>query len=138
MIRALRLLFLGLLAVVLIGLALANRQIVTLRVLPLEAGSFLGWDWAVQVPLFLVILAGVLLGLLIGFVWEWVVVSGDPQNFAGAFDGGLQLVLADSGTVRAAQRRICEFGQIECGGFGTGARGKTRIGRPRSRLLVSH
>ncbi|MEO1949719.1 DUF1049 domain-containing protein [Thioclava sediminum] len=80
MIRALRLLFLGLLAVVLIGLALANRQIVTLRVLPLEAGSFLGWDWAVQVPLFLVILAGVLLGLLIGFVWEWARESRLRRN----------------------------------------------------------
>ncbi|KEO56438.1 lipopolysaccharide assembly protein LapA domain-containing protein [Thioclava pacifica] len=72
MIRALRLLFLGLLAVILIGLALANRDIVTLRVLPLEAGQFLGMSWAVQVPLFLVILAGVILGLLIGFVWEWL------------------------------------------------------------------
>lgn len=72
MMRALRLLFLGLLAVILIALALANRDIVTLRVLPAEAGSFLGMDWAVQVPLFLVILAGVILGLLIGFVWEWM------------------------------------------------------------------
>ena len=72
MMRALRLTFLGLLAIILIALALANRDIVTLRLLPAEAGDFLGLSWSVQVPLFLVILGGVLLGLLIGFVWEWV------------------------------------------------------------------
>ncbi|KFE34612.1 lipopolysaccharide assembly protein LapA domain-containing protein [Thioclava atlantica] len=72
MIRMLRLLFLGLLAVILIVLALANRQIVTLRLLPPELGQFLGVDWAIPVPLFLVILAGALIGLLIGFVWEWL------------------------------------------------------------------
>jgi uncharacterized integral membrane protein len=72
MMRALRLLFLGLLAIVLIALALANRDIVTLRLLPAEAGSFLGYSWSVQLPQFLVIFAGVILGLLIGFVWEWI------------------------------------------------------------------
>lgn len=72
MFRVLRLLFLAALAVVMIALALANRDIVTLRVLPPEVAAFLGLDWAMQVPLFLVILAGVLLGLLIGFVWEWL------------------------------------------------------------------
>lgn len=72
MFRILRLLFLAALAVVMIALALANRDTVTLRVLPPEAAEFLGLDWAVQVPLFLVIFAGVLLGLFIGFVWEWM------------------------------------------------------------------
>lgn len=72
MIRALRYLFLAALAVVMIALALSNRAPVELRALPPEAGAFLGVDWAVQVPLFLVILGGVLLGLLIGFVWEWM------------------------------------------------------------------
>lgn len=72
MFRLLRLAFLGLLALVLIALALANREIVTLRVLPPEAGEFLGFSWAVQMPLFLVIFAGILIGLLIGFVWEWM------------------------------------------------------------------
>nr|WP_295534328.1 LapA family protein [uncultured Thioclava sp.] len=70
--RALRLLFLGLLAILLIALALANRDIVTLRLLPNEAGSFLGYSWSLQMPLFLVVFAGVILGLLIGFVWEWI------------------------------------------------------------------
>lgn len=72
MIKALRLLFLAALAVVLIALALANGEIVTLRALPPEAGDFLGFSWSVQLPLYLVIFAGILIGLLIGFVWEWL------------------------------------------------------------------
>lgn len=72
MIKALRLLFLAALAVVLIALALANGEIVTLRALPPEAGDFLGLSWSVQLPLYLVIFAGILIGLLIGFVWEWL------------------------------------------------------------------
>ena len=72
MIKALRLLFLAVLAVVLIALALANGEIVTLRVLPPEAGAFMGFSWSVQLPLYLVIFAGILIGLLIGFVWEWL------------------------------------------------------------------
>ena len=72
MLRALRLLFLVVLAGVLVALALANRDVVTLRVLPSEAGDFLGFGWSVQLPLFLVIFAGMMLGLMIGFLWEWL------------------------------------------------------------------
>nr|WP_083217514.1 LapA family protein [Thioclava sp. SK-1] len=70
--RILRLAFLAALAVVLIVIALANRQLVTLNLLPQEASDFLGLNFSIQLPLFLVIFAGVLLGLLIGFVWEWL------------------------------------------------------------------
>jgi uncharacterized integral membrane protein len=72
MFRALRLVFLAVVAVTLIGLALANRDIVTLRALPPEAGDFLGFTWSIDVPLFAVVFAGILLGLLVGFVWEWM------------------------------------------------------------------
>ncbi len=72
MFRALRLLFLAAVAVVLIALAMANRDVVTLRALPADAGDFLGYSWSIQVPLFAVVFAGILLGLLVGFVWEWM------------------------------------------------------------------
>lgn len=72
MIRVLRLLFLAALALALVALAMANRDIVTLRLLPPEAAEFLGLSWALQLPLFLVIFAGIVLGLLIGFLWEWL------------------------------------------------------------------
>lgn len=72
MIRFLRLAFLASLALILIALALANGEGVTLRVLPPEAGAFMGLSWAVQLPLYLVIFAALLAGLALGFVWEWL------------------------------------------------------------------
>jgi uncharacterized integral membrane protein len=72
MFRLLRLLLIAVLALGLIALAMANRDIVTLRALPLEAGDFLGFSWSVQMPLFAVVFGGILVGLLIGFVWEWM------------------------------------------------------------------
>lgn len=71
MLRLLRYLFLAVVAVVLIVLALANRASVELHLLPVSMGDFLGFSWTVQLPLFLVIFGGILLGLLLGFVWEW-------------------------------------------------------------------
>ncbi len=72
MIRFVKYLFLALLGLVLLTLALANRQMVGLRLLPDEPGSYLGLNPSIQVPLFLVIFAGIVIGLLIGFVWEWL------------------------------------------------------------------
>lgn len=67
----LRYLFLGVLALVLLVLALANREFVTLRVLPEDLGSYLGLTAAFSAPLFVVIFLAMALGLLVGFVWEW-------------------------------------------------------------------
>lgn len=67
----LRYLFLGLLAFVLLVLALANRDPVTLRLLPEAFGSYVGTG-TVTIPLFVVIFLAIALGLLIGFVWEWL------------------------------------------------------------------
>lgn len=67
----LRVLLLGLLAFVLLILALANREIVTLRLLPGEMASYLGLRMDVNMPLFLVILLAGALGLFIGFTVEW-------------------------------------------------------------------
>jgi uncharacterized integral membrane protein len=64
--------FLGALAVVLISVAMANRALVELRLLPDELATPLGLAWSVQLPLFLVIFAAIIAGLLIGFVWEWL------------------------------------------------------------------
>ncbi|MFD2173186.1 LapA family protein [Rhodobacter lacus] len=72
MIRLIRYLFLLVLALVLVTLAMSNRDLVTLQLLPAEAETYLGMNWRLQVPLFLVIFAGMGLGLLIGFVWEYL------------------------------------------------------------------
>ena len=59
-------------AAVLIAVALANRGMVTLRLVPGELADVLGLGHSIDLPLFLVILGGVLVGLLVGFVWEWL------------------------------------------------------------------
>ena len=64
-------LFLALLAIVLVTIALANADPVTLRLLPAAMAGFLGWSWQITLPLFLVVFVGIAVGLLIGFVWEW-------------------------------------------------------------------
>ena len=64
--------FLGVLAVVLISVAMANRGGITLRLLPDELATPLGLAWSIELPLFVVIIAAIVAGLLIGFVWEWL------------------------------------------------------------------
>jgi putative membrane protein len=72
MIRYLRYAIFATLAVVLVTVALANRDTVTLRALPEDLAALTGLGWTVDLPLFLVIFGGIAAGLLIGFVWEWV------------------------------------------------------------------
>lgn len=71
MIRYLRYLFLGLLGLCLLTVALANRPTVAVRALPDDLAAFLGVNWQMDLPLFLIIFASIVAGLLIGFVWEW-------------------------------------------------------------------
>ncbi|MDW4498671.1 LapA family protein [Sulfitobacter sp. D35] len=59
-------------AVALIAIALANRGLVTLQVLPTEIAGYFAVNPSIELPLFLVILGGILVGLLVGFVWEWI------------------------------------------------------------------
>ncbi len=69
--RYIRYAFLGGLAVVLIAVALGNRGMVTLHLLPEELSGFLGLSWQVSLPLFIVIFGSIIAGILIGFVWEY-------------------------------------------------------------------
>jgi uncharacterized integral membrane protein len=70
--RAIKYLFLIVVAIALVILALANRDPVTLTLLPQELALWSGVDIAMELPLYLVILGGVVTGLLVGFVWEWL------------------------------------------------------------------
>ena len=71
MIRYLRLLLLGLLGLGLLTVALANRAPVMLQLLPTDLAALTGLSWAMELPLFVVIFGGIVVGVLIGFVWEW-------------------------------------------------------------------
>ena len=70
--RFIRLIFVAFLALVLVAVALANRQVVTLSLFPANLGEFLGGTWSVAVPLFLVIFVAFALGMLAGLIWEWM------------------------------------------------------------------
>lgn len=70
--RVLRMVFVVLLALILVGIALANRQMVTLSLFPANIDAFLGGRWSVDLPLFLVIFLAIAFGMLAGLVWEYL------------------------------------------------------------------
>lgn len=70
--RYIRYLFLAVIGICLLVMAMANREPVTLTLLPPEIAEFAGIAPSVSLPLFLVVLGGIVAGLLIGFVWEWL------------------------------------------------------------------
>lgn len=70
--RYIRYVFLGCLAIVLISVALANRGLVQLQLLPTGLSELLGLQQQVSLPLFIVIFGSLIAGVLVGFVWEWL------------------------------------------------------------------
>ena len=63
--------FTALIALILVTVALANRSIVTVQLLPEALASILGFNFNVTLPLFLILALAVGTGLLLGFIWEW-------------------------------------------------------------------
>ncbi|MFB2595034.1 lipopolysaccharide assembly protein LapA domain-containing protein [Paracoccus sp. p4-l81] len=82
MLRVLNLVILGALLIVLLGMAFANREMVMVEAMPATLAAWIGVDWSVRMPLFLVILMSVLLGLVIGLVWEWLREYGQRAEAA--------------------------------------------------------
>lgn len=70
--RNLSLIFWALVAVVLVTVGLANREIVTLSAVPEGLGGLIGVRPAIALPLFMVVLIGFGAGMLLGLVWEWI------------------------------------------------------------------
>jgi uncharacterized integral membrane protein len=70
--KTIRYAFWAIVGLCLILVGLANRGVVTVRAMPEALFDLLGISPDVQLPLFMVIFAGVAAGLLIGFLWEWV------------------------------------------------------------------
>jgi uncharacterized integral membrane protein len=80
--RYIRYLCIAIFAVALVSVALANRGMVTLQVLPTEVSGLFALNPSFEMPLFVVILASVLAGLMIGFVWEWIREYGERAEAA--------------------------------------------------------
>lgn len=73
MLRLLKYIVLAIIALVLVVLALANRQFVTLNLLHEDIAAWSGVELpAIELPLFAVIFGGVAIGLLIGRIAEWL------------------------------------------------------------------
>lgn len=72
MLRYIRIAFIVLTALVLLALALANRTSVTLHLLPEDLASVIGLSASWSMPLFVVLFLAIALGVLIGFIWEWL------------------------------------------------------------------
>ena len=70
--RFIRLCVLGAIAIFLLVVAMANRDPLTIRLLPDELAAFVQVNWEITLPAFAVLLAAVVLGVALGFVWEWV------------------------------------------------------------------
>lgn len=76
MLRLIRTLLLGFIGLLLVIVAVANLQLVTVHLLPPAIARLTGIDRTYELPLFLVILAAMLLGVALGLVWEWIRESG--------------------------------------------------------------
>ena len=70
--RYLRYILFAVLTLALLIVALANRVLVTFSVLPDDIAALLGWQWRIDVPLYMVLALGAVVGLLLGFIWEWL------------------------------------------------------------------
>jgi uncharacterized integral membrane protein len=69
--RVLKYIFLVIVGLVLVTLAVTNRESVTVRLLREGLGNATGLGFAATIPLFVVIFAALLAGVILGFVWEW-------------------------------------------------------------------
>ncbi len=69
--RYLRYGFLAIVGLCLLVVALANRGMVGIKLLPEEMAAEVGQPFQYEMPLFVIIFASIAVGLLIGFVWEW-------------------------------------------------------------------
>ncbi len=69
--RYIRYLCIAVFAIALISVSMANRNVVTLKLLPDELAGLFAVNPQIDLPLFIVIFAGILVGIFVGFVWEW-------------------------------------------------------------------
>lgn len=72
MLRYFKYAVLAVIAVGLVSVSMANRQMVELKAMPDVFAEQLGGNFTLPLPLFIVIFAGIGLGLLIGYILEWL------------------------------------------------------------------
>lgn len=70
--RAMRFAFFVILAVVLVLVAAANRDMVTVSLLPPAVAPFAGGQWSLTMPAFVALFLAMVFGVLVGLIWEWL------------------------------------------------------------------
>ena len=70
--KYLRYALLALVLLLCVTVALANREPVTLALWPDTVSAFLGFGYALTLPLFAIVGLAAGLGLVLGLVWEWL------------------------------------------------------------------
>ncbi len=63
--------FAAVVALIFVTVAVANRSIIEVKLLPDTLAALVGGNVGIQLPLFLVLGLAIGAGLLLGFVWEW-------------------------------------------------------------------
>ena len=74
--RAIRFAFFVILAVVLVLVAAANREMIAVSLLPPAVAPFAGGTWSLTMPAFVALFLAMVFGVLVGLVWEWRRESG--------------------------------------------------------------
>ncbi len=72
MMAYLRYAFAALVAAIFVTIALANRAMIELKLLPDTLAGLVGTNLQITLPLFLFLGLAVTAGLVLGFVWEWL------------------------------------------------------------------
>ena len=70
MLRAINYILYGIVATVLIFIALANREVIRISLVP-EEFSFIGYNFQLNTPIFFIFFAGFAFGIMVGFILEW-------------------------------------------------------------------
>ena len=70
MLHAINYILYGIVAIVLIFIALANREIILISLVPEEL-SFIGYNFQLNTPIFFIFFAGFAFGIMVGFILEW-------------------------------------------------------------------
>lgn len=68
--RTVKLILMALILIAIVVLSVANRDIVTLKLLPEGLSGVL--DASIRLPLFVVSLLSILVGMVIGYLFEWL------------------------------------------------------------------
>ncbi len=63
--------FYGSLTIVLVLIAIANRSMTELNLVPDEL-EFFGFNFSISLPVYVIFFGGIIFGAMIGFVWEWL------------------------------------------------------------------